>query len=126
MYGCRGDDAERGPVPLAIQLPRKMGRSGATDGVSSPMYEGVGSSYNELMTTITTSSIPTNSDTGFGLRHRVTAFVAGAVLAGAAATGITAAVAHNGSSQPASTPKVVYVAPTPPVDSCVVDRVGPC
>jgi hypothetical protein len=86
------------------------------------------SSYNIPMTTITTSTIPTDTNTGagFGLRHRVTAFVAGAVLAGAAATGITAAVTHNASSHPASAPKIVYVAPADPVDPCLVNHAGPC
>jgi len=87
------------------------------------------SSYNDVMTTITTQTIPTKPDSKSSgrIRHMVSAFVAGAVLAGAAATGITAAVT-NDSSAPSAAPttKVVYVSQSGPADPCLAHRLGPC
>lgn len=66
-----------------------------------------------MTTALTTQTIPSTTP---GFRRVVVGFVAGALLAGAAASGITASLAHESSPVKATTSHVVSVSPS--ADQC--------
>ncbi|HEX2850682.1 MAG TPA: hypothetical protein VHN98_09025 [Acidimicrobiales bacterium] len=82
------------------------------------------------MTTITapttSATTATRLDAGLGIWRLVATFVAGALLAGAAATGVTAAVVHDSSPAKVTTPRIVYVTPSGPADECPARAASPC